>query len=341
MLDVDTGAWSALGELYHRQLTGTLLSVVTRCGEEDAAVVVFRMLRRQQIELFLPGLRKLGLESLPPAVACAQYHVLSNSLGGVGVSWIPESDRKSWVRYRPPRWIWDGTAVCGIPSRVSRAQMHAWHANNGVLLNNPNLGFVCTMQTADGQPGLVGYYVEEDRPLAPEERLRFDFGQRPPGPSVALPVPQWDPTRLAKVERNYSLAYIRSLLPELVSVLGPGEAAFVGNIAARQVGMQYRDVVITRLGMDALAPLGAAEFAGVLARLIIGHGDDADVIIEGDTAYVEQSGWRLMRDLEVPDGVFEAWSGLWAGMANLDDLRLDAVARAEDDSNVTWRVRAI
>ena len=25
--------------------------------------------------------------------------------------WIPESDTKSWVRYTPPRWIFDGTAV--------------------------------------------------------------------------------------------------------------------------------------------------------------------------------------------------------------------------------------
>ena len=84
-----------------------------------------------------------------------------------------ESDRKAWVRYPPPRWIWDGTAICGIPSEVSRAMMRGWHGHNGVLLVNPRLGFVCTMQTTDGQPGLEGYFYEYDHDLEPNERLRF------------------------------------------------------------------------------------------------------------------------------------------------------------------------
>ena len=45
--------------------------------------------------------------------------------------------RKAWVRYPPPRWIWSGTAICGIPSEVSRAMLRGWHANNGVVLGNP------------------------------------------------------------------------------------------------------------------------------------------------------------------------------------------------------------
>ena len=44
----------------------------------------------------------------------------SNSLGGVHVEWVPESETKSWVRYLPPRWIFDGTAVCES-NRLSRA----------------------------------------------------------------------------------------------------------------------------------------------------------------------------------------------------------------------------
>src|SRR4051812_39619048 len=105
----DRAGWAALGELYHRYMTGLLLGLVVRHGRDRAAEVAFQTFRRQHLEQFLPGLRKLGLEHLPPAVACAQYHVLSNVLGGVGVVWIPESDTKSWVRYTPPRWIFDGT----------------------------------------------------------------------------------------------------------------------------------------------------------------------------------------------------------------------------------------
>ena len=179
-MDDDVDGWAAIGELYHRYLTGLLLALVLRQGTERAAEVVFRTFRRQHLELFLPGLRKLGLEALPPAVACAQYHVLSNALGGVNVVWIPESDTKSWVRYVPPRWIFDGTAVCGIPTEVSRAMLRGWHGHNGVSLGNDRLGFVCTMQTTDGQPGLEGYYIEEDTPLLPEDRVRFRPGERPP-----------------------------------------------------------------------------------------------------------------------------------------------------------------
>ncbi|MEL0195364.1 MAG: hypothetical protein VW962_09830, partial [Acidimicrobiaceae bacterium] len=120
-VDDTPAAWSALGELYHRFLTGLLLGMVTRVGVEPAARVVFRTFRNQHLEAFKQGLEKLGLTDEPDAVACAKYHVLSNSLGGVHVEWIPESETKSWVRYLPPRWIFDGTAVCGIPTELSRA----------------------------------------------------------------------------------------------------------------------------------------------------------------------------------------------------------------------------
>src|SRR5437660_5891392 len=84
--------WRAVAELYHAYFTGLILTVVTRRGTADAAEFVFRVFRRQQQERFLPGLKKLGLSHLPPAVAAAQYHYLSNWIGGVHVEYI---DRKS------------------------------------------------------------------------------------------------------------------------------------------------------------------------------------------------------------------------------------------------------
>ena len=83
------------------------------------------------------------------------------------------SDRKAWIRYPPPRWIWRGTAICGVPGEVSRAMLRGWHANNGVSLGNPKLGFVCTKQTVDGQDGLEGYYYEYDHALDVDQRLVF------------------------------------------------------------------------------------------------------------------------------------------------------------------------
>ena len=147
--------------------------MVTRRGTADAAEFVFRVFRRQQQERFLPGLEKLGLSHLPPAVAAAQYHYLSNWIGGVHVEYMYESDRKAWIRYPPPRWIWKGTAICGVPGEVSRAMLRGWHANNGVTLGNPKLGFVCTKQSVDGQDGLEGYYCEYDHALELDQRLVF------------------------------------------------------------------------------------------------------------------------------------------------------------------------
>src|SRR3954454_13736855 len=61
--------WRAAADLYHAYFTGLILTVVTRRGTADAAEFIFRVFRRQQQERFLPGLEKLSLRQLPPAVA--------------------------------------------------------------------------------------------------------------------------------------------------------------------------------------------------------------------------------------------------------------------------------
>jgi hypothetical protein len=78
-----TAGHRAVSVLYQALLTGCVLALITRRGETMAAELVFRLFRRQHLEKFLPGLAKLGLDRLPHAVACAQYHYLSNRLGGV------------------------------------------------------------------------------------------------------------------------------------------------------------------------------------------------------------------------------------------------------------------
>ena len=330
----DIAAWSALAELYHRFLTGLLLGMVTRLGTQPAADVVFRTFRNQHLESFHPGLEKLGLTDEPDAVACAKYHVLSNALGGVRVEWIPESDTKSWVRYLPPRWIFDGTAVCGIPTEVSRAMLRGWHGHNGVSLGNPRLGFVATSQTTDGQPGLIGYYVEEVEPLEPEDRVRFRPGERPPGPAADLPVPSWDPVRLAKVERNYSMNYIHTILPAMSEVLGPADTRSVATVVGHQIGMQFHPAV-----MEILGPQGS--FAERLGRLLTGHGPKADVDrIEGGHR-VRLADWRLFDAATVHPVVFDAWNALWEGLAMMEDARLEVTQRLDlGDASFAWEVQA-
>lgn len=176
----DIPAYRALERLYHSYLTGLILTISSRAGSSSAADLVFHMFRRQQQANFLPALKRLGLEHLPHAVASAQYNYIVNRVGGVKVEYVYENDQKAWIRYPPPRWIWWGTAICGIPSEVSRAMLAGWHGNNGPALKNPRLGFVCTGQTVDGQPGLEGYYKEYDRNLSPNELLIYSPGERCP-----------------------------------------------------------------------------------------------------------------------------------------------------------------
>jgi hypothetical protein len=346
----DPAAWAALAELYHRYLTGLLLAVVVRVGTPEAAEVVFRTFRRQHLDAFLPGLEKLGLTDRPPAVACAQYHVLSNALGGVRVEWLPESDTKSWVRYLPPRWIFDGTAVCGIPTEVSRAMLRGWHGHNGVTLGNDRLGFVCTRQTTDGQTGLEGYYVEEDRPLTEDERVRFRPDESPPNPPAPLALPSWEPVRLAKVERNYAATYIRTVLPVMAQVLGPATAGAVGSIAGRQIGLQYHQAVVGLLGDGDGAgresrsgggpAVGPEPFAGRLARLLRGHGGSAAVTPTGGGWTVRCADARMFPARSAPS-VFDSWNGLWQGLADMEGTQLRVVARRDrGDPADEWLVRS-
>ena len=331
--EIDEPAFAALAELYHRYLTGLVLTLVVERGEDRAADALFALFRRQHLEKFLPGLEKLGLSDEPDAIACAKYHYLSNHLGGVGVVFVPESDTKAWVRYLPPRWIFDGTALAAIPTRVARAMLHGWHGHNGVTLGNPRLGFVCTGQTMDGVPGLEGYYVEEDHELAPEDRVRFRFGEKCPAVDLqalpVLPADSWPPERLAKVGRNYSMDYLGNFVPVLTELLGPLDASSLLYRTGRRIGMQYSSEVCGRLGAD------GEDVTLMLARLLAAQGDLVSIENSSgsETSVVRQETWRMMRGQEdecVPEW-FDGVRGIWEGLAAVVDreVRIDVGARLD------------
>lgn len=309
-------SWRAVAEWYHAAFTGLLLSVITRRGTARAAEMVEAIFARQREERFLPGLRKLGLEGLPHAVAAAQYHYLSNHIGGVAVEYMPESERKAWVRYGAPRWIWAGTALCAIPTEVSRAMLAGWHAQNGVTLGNPRLGFVCTKQAVDGQSGLEGYYQEYDHDLSPGERLRFsrleDAPDFDPAKAPVLPTSSWPAERLAKAHRNYAMEYLRTAMPVMLNLWGPHEAVPLLNLSLRLIGMQFYHQTAAGLG---LAPArSAAAFAAFLQALGTAQDDAVRIEQEGGRWRVVQEGWRLMAGVPGLDRtLMPAWNGLIEG----------------------------
>src|SRR5881396_3004503 len=303
----------ALSCLFHRPI----LCVVTRRGTTDAAEFVFRVFRRQQQERFLPGLEKLGLDHLPPAVAAAQYHYLSNWIGGVHVEYMYESDRKAWIRYSPPRWIWRGTAICGVPGEVSRAMLRGWHANNGVVLGNLKLGFVCTKQSVDGQDGLEGYYCEYDHPLELDQRLVFARHLEAPlfdaAAAPALPVASWPKPRLEKAYRNYAMEYVRTAAPVMVQLFGPEDAGYLLHLTGKLIGMQYFDEVAR--GLSASRG-GGSEFGAFLHRLLQAQGDVAEIREAHGRCEISQQGWKLMAGVgDYHPSCAKVLEGLFEGLA--------------------------
>jgi hypothetical protein len=335
MADAVAG-YKAVARLYNALMTGLVLTLISQKDAEAARKFMFAHFRRQHLEKFLPGLKKLGLDALPDAVACAQYHYFSNALGGVKTEYVRESDRKAWVRYPPPRWIWQGTAICAIPRDVNEAMLHGWHGHNGVSLGNPRLGFVCTGQTPNGDPGLEGYYFEYDRDIAPNERVRFAPNEHMPrfDPAAApkLDTANWPQERLRKVERSYAMEYVRSFLPVTQELFGVDEAQRLVAKTARLIGLQFYEDTASALGITGDS---AEDFARYLCALAAAQGEQ----VEARGSAVTQQGWRLMAGVALPDrdAAFRAWNALWEGAlaAHNRFLRLKTERTGE---TIVWRI---
>ena len=339
----DLQAIEAQAHLHHAYLLGLQLMVATRKGPEVTGDWMFRLFRRQHLEKFLSSFDKLGLAGLPHAVACAQYHVLSNSIGGVGVEYMAETDRKAWVRFRYPRWMYHGATICGVPVEVSRGFLNGWYAHNGVSLGNPRLGFVCVSEDMTGEIGLCGYFREFDHDLAADERLQFAKGELPPPfDAAAQPQPppqQWDQVRLAKANRNYALDYIRNGLCELAEVIGAHEAASLGALAARLIGLQYFAETAAMLGCRDGDLQDAGEY---LRRMFGGMGDTVQTNVAAGQVDLMHHGLRVVRGLQGTERelVLTCWAELWTGtMAAQQQLKTLAWQAAPDGMRWTLRAR--
>ncbi len=287
-------------------------------GREVVGDWMFRLFRQQHLDKFLSSFEKLGLSGLPHAIACAKYHTLSNGVGGVRVEYMEESDKKAWVRFRYPRWMYFGPAVCGIPVEASRGFLKGWYAHNGVSLNNPRLGYVCVSEDLTGEFGLCGYFKEYDHDLTPDERLQFAKGELPP-PFVPAKQPSppdehWSAERLAKGARNYAMEYCRNGIRELAHVIGSERTLELGRRTARLTGLQQYQYLADALGCPDSDHVEAARF---LSAIFEGMGDETKMSIsqDGKTATLTQTGLRIVRGMEGEDrsNMLACWVEIWRG----------------------------
>jgi hypothetical protein len=337
-------AVAAQAELHHQLLLGLELMVATREGPRVVGDWMFRLFRQQHEAKFLSSFAKLGLRGLPHAPACARYHVLSNGIGGVAVEYMEESPAKAWVRFRYPRWMYDGAAICGMPPEASRGFLRGWYAHNGVSLGNPRLGFVCVSEDMGGQFGLCGYFREYEHVLSEDERLIFAPDERPPPFDPAQqprpPAAEWDAERLAKASRNYALEYVRNGVTALVQVLGRERALRLAGHAARLTGLQqYRRMADAVGGVDG----GPPEAAAFLAAMFQGMGDRC-VVEPGASAQqarLQQPGLRVLRGLhgDARADLLACWVEVWRGAVHSHRAFMD-LSVAPSGEGLCWTISA-
>ena len=328
--------------LHHQYFLGLQLMVSVEEGKEVVGEWIYRLFRYQHEDKFLSSFSKLGLDDLPHAVACAKYHVLSNSLGGVRVEYMAESDTKAWVRFRYPRWMYDGPAICGIPVEASRGFLKGWYAQNGVSLRNPRLGYVCVSEDLTGQFGFCGYFKEYEYDLAPEDRLQFASEETPPpfDPSEqpSPPDEQWNQERLTKAARNYAMEFCRNGIRELMGVIGRDRTLEIGTKAARLTGLQQYKYMADALHCNDGDVADAAQF---LETVFEGMGDLVDSKISADRRFakVRQQGLRIVRGMDGGDRdiMLSCWVELWRGAVSSHRSFIDVNVKDEGNS-LTWRL---
>ena len=337
--------WQALGMLYHNFFSGLILSLSSREGHDVVGDWSFNLFRRQHHEKFLSSFDKLGLTGLPHAVAAARYHFLSNRIGGVAVEYVEESETKAWIRFPHPRWIYMGTAICGIPDTVGQGYVHGWYGHNGVSLENPNLGFVCTSQDTHSGRGFSGHFMEYDHELSADERARFVDGeimpQFYPGRAPTLDSNIWTKARLDKARRNYAMEYIRNGLTELILMIGADRTCAVGNITAQLIGRQFYLGVMEILVLDS-TDRSLSALSRFMTAMAEAHDDEVVISHDGSGMTITQTGWRLTCGMaDLPPVIFDVWNALWEGCLCAHDRmrRLAVVKRpAHAGDSVIWTI---
>jgi hypothetical protein len=333
----------ALAHIHHAYFLGLQLMISCNKTPEVMGDWMFRLFRKQHLDKFLSSFSKLGLTGLPDAVACAQYHCMANSVGGVPVEYMYENDQKAWVRFRYPRWMYHGPTLCGVPVEVSMGSLSGWYAHNGVSLKNPRLGYVCVSEDMTGEFGFCGYFKEYDYELNDSERLQFAKGELPPpynpDQQPTLPSSEWSQQRKEKANRNYAMEFIRNAIPELAKIIGSEETLELCGRAARLIGLQYLQDTLEMVGENDGDANAAAKY---LSAMFTGLGDDVKIeeSADGRSASVKQTGLRIVRGLEGEDRelVLTCWQQLWFGA--LSSYRVIKHADSVIEGNeITWKIR--
>ena len=241
-------------KLWGRTFSGLTCVTFRERGADALHKLWFDVLTGHQVGHYHEGLKLLGIDKDPPAVAAAKYHYLTNQIGGLDMEYVEESPKKVWIRYVAPMWTYNGVALMALPGRVRRTIFSAWHPRNGQLMGCPRLGYVGTKFIMEGDPYDEGYFLEYDRDLAPNEIMRYETVQKTPefDPAKApkLDPKVWPEARLLKAQRNFSGGYVKTTVDVLNNTFGEWVTNFIVGETNRMLAVQYVHELKAMMGVE-------------------------------------------------------------------------------------------
>jgi len=189
--------------------------------------------RRQQHDRFRRLVRS-SHRPPPPAVAAAQYHFSPTDRRRACRYML--DDRKAWIRYPPPRWIWKGTAILAASGRSPRARccrLDAIRVSRSIISTSAS-----SAQAERRRPGRArkAIYYDYDHPLEPDHRLVFAAIRRPQfDPRRAGPFrSQAGQTAIEKILSQLCMEYVRTPLL-MVPLFGAWEDSVLSAASHRQL----------------------------------------------------------------------------------------------------------
>lgn len=328
----------------------TRFLILRRHGWEKARDIEAFFLKKHQETHFIDGATKLGIIDHPDHVLCAEYHCLSNWLGGLDMGFVPDrGDGKAWVCYFPPE---ASTGAPFLPSPSSwvlpmemMIAVFTWHGRNGKFLGNDRLYFCLTDHVMGGGPFNMGYFAEDDHPLKPEERLRLEFGTTDvePGPPPELALEEWPVARREAALEKYNGEYVLGGFAQVAIALGVEEAVRIAERSHFANVVQWCRPLAVELGMTGDTP--AARLADLFSKTWGLIGDTFSLHRENQSLFLEHTKTRLYtpqyEGWEYPPRVLEeAFAKAWTVSSRAVGAPVEvtvAESRMDGANNTVWR----
>ncbi|MFE3280761.1 hypothetical protein [Nocardia sp. NPDC059239] len=259
---------------------GLYLMTLREKGERATLDLEMIQLRDHQDGHLMDGLKKLGIDGDPPAVAAAKYHYLSNGLAGLNLEYIEETPKKAWIRYLGPHGA--GLGMLAHSGAFRRNTFSWWHRRNGKLMGCPTLGWVSTKFIMDGDPYDEGYFIEYDHEVDFDAPLKIEIVDHTPefDPSRApqLNPMDWPMERQLKARRKFYASYLFSAFQALTKLYGLPTSSQLLEATMRCVAVQNTRDLARLAGID---DSGIPAVKSLVTALLRACGQHHEIVHDG------------------------------------------------------------